>query len=441
MIPSTSLGAGGSATHADVDPAVRRTQLRRAVLASAVGTSIEWYDFYLYGSAAALVFPQKFFPAADPYTGMILAFSTNFVGFASRPVGAAIFGHYGDRIGRKASLIATLLLMGIATAAIGLVPDYAHIGIWSPICLTFGRMLQGIGVGGEWGGSVLLAAEWGSKKHRGFVASWPHIGAPMGLVLANGALALSSAWTSEASFVEWGWRIPFLFSLVLIAIGFYIRIGVTETPSFQKLRAEGQVLKAPVAETIRNHWKTVLAAMFLRTSQQTAFFIFTNYVLIYCTQALGLARGGILTSVSLAAMFSCFTIPLFGWLSDRIGRRQVTAIGCALMLVFPFLWFGLLNTKSAALIFVAMLIALPVHDMQYGPQAAFIAESFPSRVRYTGSSLGYQLSSITAGGPAPLVAVWLYQTYRTSNAIAVYLLIASVISLLCVRLLPSPHSD
>ena len=424
-----------------LDPAARRSQLRRAIVASAVGTSIEWYDFYLYGTAAALVFPQKFFPASDPFMGTLLSYSTYFVGFVSRPLGAAIFGYFGDRLGRKVSLIATLMLMGVATAGIGLVPGYDQIGMWGAVLLTFGRMLQGIGVGGEWGGSVLLAAEWSEKRHRGFVTSWPHIGAPVGLVLANGAFALASAYTTNAQFLDWAWRIPFLASVVLIAIGFYIRTGVKETPAFQKMKSEGQLSKAPVSETVKGHWRPVLLVMFLRTSQQTAFFIFTNYILAYGTSALGMARGTILGYVSGAAVLSIATVPFFGWLSDRVGRRRLTTIACVVMLVFPFVWFGLLNTKSASLVFLAILLSMPVHDMQYGPQAALIAESFPSHVRYTGASLGYQLSSITAGGPAPIVALFLYQTFGSSTPIAVYLMICSVISLVCVRLLPSGQYD
>ncbi len=430
------MSAGATPLEA-LDPARRKSQLRRAIVASAVGTSIEWYDFYLYGSAAVLVFPHKFFPASDPFTGALLSYSTYFVGFVSRPIGAAIFGHYGDRLGRKISLIATLMLMGLATAGIGLVPGYDQIGIWGAVLLTFGRLLQGIGVGGEWGGSVLLAAEWSEKKHRGFVTSWPHIGAPVGLVLANGALALASYVSTEQGFLDWAWRLPFVASVVLIAIGLYIRTGVEETPSFQKMKDDGAVSKAPVPEAIRGHWRPVLLVMFLRTSQQTAFFIFTNYILSYGTQALGLARGTILGYVSGAALLSIVTVPYFGWLSDRIGRRRITAIGCGVMLVFPFVWFGLLNTREAGLVFLAILLSMPVHDMQYGPQAALIAESFPSRVRYTGASLGYQLASITAGGPAPIVALFLYQTYGTSTAIAVYLAITAVISLACVWMLPS----
>ncbi len=415
--------------------------MRRAIVASAVGTSIEWYDFYLYGAAAALVFPEKFFPASDPFMGTLLSYSTYLVGFVSRPVGAAIFGHFGDRLGRKVSLIATLLLMGIATAGIGLVPGYDQIGMWGAVLLTVGRMLQGIGVGGEWGGSVLLAAEWSEKRHRGFVTSWPHIGVPVGLVLANGALALASAYTTNDEFLDWAWRIPFLASVVLIAIGLFIRTGVKETPAFQKMKSEGQLSKAPVSETVSRHWRPVLLVMFLRTSQQTAFFIFTNYILAYGTSALGMARDTILGYVSGAALLSLVTIPFFGWLSDRIGRRRLTTIACVVMLVFPFVWFGLLDTKSAGLVFLAILLSMPVHDMQYGPQAALIAESFPSNVRYTGASLGYQLASITAGGPAPLVALYLYQTFGSSTPIAFYLVICSVISLVCVRLLPSGQYD
>lgn len=424
-----------------LDPSARRSQLRRAIVASAVGTSIEWYDFYLYGSAAVLIFPQKFFPAADPFVGTLLSYSTYFVGFVSRPLGAAIFGHFGDRMGRKVSLIATLMLMGIATAGIGLVPGYDQIGIWGAVLLTFGRLLQGIGVGGEWGGSVLLAAEWSERKHRGFVTSWPHIGAPVGLVLANGALALASAMSTEQGFLDYAWRIPFLASVVLIAIGLYIRTGVKETPAFQKMKSEGQLSRAPVSETVKGHWRPVLLVMFLRTSQQTAFFIFTNYILQYGTSALGMARGTVLGYVSGAAVLSIFTVPFFGWLSDRVGRRRLTTVACVVMLVFPFVWFGLLDTKSAGLVFLAILLSMPVHDMQYGPQAALIAESFPSHVRYTGASLGYQLSSITAGGPAPIVALFLYETFKSSTPIALYLVVCSVISLVCVRLLPSGQHE
>ena len=409
------------------------------MIASAIGTSIEWYDFFLYGVAAALVFPQKFFPRADPYMGALLSFSTYFVGFAARPVGAAIFGHFGDRIGRKTSLIATLLLMGFSTAAIGLVPDYDHIGIWGAVLLTICRVMQGIGVGGEWGGSVLMSAEWGDRRRRGFLTSWTQFAAPAGMVLANGTLSFMT-YVSGDAFLFWGWRVPFLLSLVLVAVGFYIRIGILETPVFARLRAGGRIERAPVAEVLRRHWREVVLTALVRTGQQTPFYIFTTYVLTYATQTLKLDRSTVLNFVMLQALMSLVTIPLFGHLSDVIGRRRVTAIGCVAMMVWPFAYFWLLDTRSLGLVFLAILLGLPIQDLQYGPQAALIAESFPARLRYSGSSLGYQLASITAGGPAPIVAIWLFKRFGSSSAIAAYVSIAAMISLVALWRLPDYSS-
>jgi metabolite-proton symporter len=424
-----------ASVRAQLDEAQQRQQMIRAMVASAVGTSIEWYDFFLYGVAAALVFPQKYFPQSDPFVGTLLSFSTYFVGFAARPLGAAIFGHFGDRLGRKASLIATLAMMGVSTMAIGLIPDYATIGIWGAVLLTLGRVIQGIGVGGEWGGSVLLAGEWTNPKQRGFSTSWAQFGAPAGMVLANGAVALMTMWTTNDQFLQWGWRVPFLLSFVLIFIGLYIRLGIFETPVFSKLKEVGRVAKAPVVEVLRWNWREVILTALLRTSQQTSFYIFTTYVLLYATQQLGLARTTVLGFVMIQSLLSMSVIPFFGHLSDRFGRRPIIGIGCVAMMIWPFIYFSLLDTKSIGWVFVAILFALPIQDLQYGPQAAFISESFPGSRRYSGASLGYQLASITAGGPAPLVAVWLYQTYRTSTAIAVYLALTGVISLICVFLL------
>jgi metabolite-proton symporter len=424
-----------ASVRAQFDEAQQRQQMIRAMVASAVGTSIEWYDFFLYGVAAALVFPQKYFPQSDPFVGTLLSFSTYFVGFAARPLGAVIFGHFGDRLGRKASLIATLAMMGVSTMAIGLIPDYATIGIWGAVLLTLGRVIQGIGVGGEWGGSVLLAGEWTNPKQRGFSTSWAQFGAPAGMVLANGAVALMTMWTTNDQFLQWGWRVPFLLSFVLIFIGLYIRLGIFETPVFSKLKEVGRVAKAPVLEVLRWNWREVILTALLRTSQQTSFYIFTTYVLLYATQQLGLARATVLGFVMIQSLLSMSVIPFFGHLSDRFGRRPIISIGCVAMMIWPFIYFSLLDTKSIGWVFVAILFALPIQDLQYGPQAAFISESFPGSRRYSGASLGYQLASITAGGPAPLVAVWLYQTYRTSTAIAVYLALTGVISLICVFLL------
>jgi metabolite-proton symporter len=418
-----------------VDDAERKRQIVRAVVAAAVGTSIEWYDFFLYGVAAALVFPQKFFPGSDPYTGSLLSFSTYFVGFAARPVGAAIFGHIGDRVGRKSSLIATLLLMGISTACIGLVPGYDRIGIWGGVLLTIFRALQGIGVGGEWGGSVLLTAEWGEGRRRGFLTSWTQFAAPAGMVLANGALAAMTAISGDA-FLDWGWRIPFLLSFVLVGIGFYIRTGILETPVFARIQSEGRVERTPVGQVLRHNWREVILTALLRTGQQTPFYIFTTYVLSYGTQVLGFSRGLLLNFVMLQALVSMCDIPVLGHLSDVAGRRRMTAIGGFLMIVFPFVYFSLLDTRSVWLVFLAIFVALPVQDLQYAPQAALIAESFPGRLRYSGASLGYQLASISAGGPAPIVALWLFQRYHTSAAVAAYMSASAIVSLIALRLLP-----
>ena len=407
----------------------------KAVVASAVGTTIEWYDFFLYGVAAALVFPKIFFPSSDPFTGTLLAFSTYFVGFVARPFGAAFFGHYGDRLGRKAALIATLLLMAIATTGIGLVPCYDRIGFWGAVLLVIGRVLQGVGVGGEWGGSVLMAGEWTDPKRRGFTTSWAQFGAPAGMVLANGALAIMTYTTSEEAFLSWGWRVPFLLSLTLVAVGLYIRIGILETPVFESLKAKGKVERAPVVEVLRKNWREVILTALLRTGQQTPFYIFTTYILTYGTQALGLTRGFVLNLVMLQALVSMATIPWFGHLSDLFGRRTITAIGCLVMIVFPFVYFGMLDTRVTALIALAIVLGLPLHDLQYGPQAAYIAEAFPGSLRYSGASLGYQLASITAGGPAPIVALYLFETYKTSMAVATYVSVTAVISLICVWLM------
>ncbi len=404
----------------------------RAVVASAVGTTIEWYDFFLYGIAAALVFPRVFFPASDPFTGTLLAFSTFFVGFVARPFGAVIFGHYGDRLGRKAALIATLLLMGLATIGIGLVPGYDAIGIWAALFLIFGRVLQGIGVGGEWGGSVLLAGEWTDPARRGFTTSWAQFGAPAGLVLANGALAAMSSVTTEEQFLRWGWRVPFLASVLLIVVGMYIRLGIHETPVFARLKAQGKIERAPVLEVMRKNWREVILTALLRSGQQTPFYIFTTYILSYGTQTLGLSRSTVLSLVMLTALLSLVTIPLFGHLSDKVGRRRLTALGCAAMTIFPFVYFEMLDTGAIFWIAIAILVSEPIHDLQYGPQAAFIAESFPGSLRYSGASLGYQLASITAGGPAPIVALYLYETFKTSTAIAAYIALTAIVSLICV---------
>lgn len=406
-----------------------RRQLRRAVIASTVGTSIEWYDFFLYGTAAGLVFGKLYFPKADPLVGTLEAFLTFFVGFVARPIGAAFFGHFGDRIGRKATLIATLMFMGIATFLIGLVPTYASIGIWGAIILTFLRFMQGIGVGGEWGGSVLMSLEWSHRSgRRGFFASWPQFGVPTGGFLASLMVLIFSAATGP-NFAVWGWRIPFLLSIVLVGVGIYIRLGILETPLFTKLIEQQRIERQPVAQTFRLNLKEVILSALVRTSEQAPFYVFTAFVFSYGTTVLGQSRDTLLYLVMFAYAVSFFTTPFFGHLSDRVGRKRMYEIGAVTMGIFGFVYFALLDSRIPVWIAVAVIISLIPHDMQYGPQAALIAESFTGRIRYSGASLGYQLASITAGGPAPLIATWLFSTYRSGTAIAVYIAICAIVTL------------
>jgi MFS family permease len=404
-----------------------RRQLVRAVVASAVGTSIEWYDFFLYGFAASTIFAKLFFPTSDPTTGLLLSLGTYFGGFAARPIGAAIFGHYGDRIGRKATLIITLISMGVATALVGLVPAYDRIGIWGGILLTLLRLAQGISVGGEWGGSVLLATEWGRPRggRRGFLGSWPQFGVPVGLVLGYTALQVFQPLDPV-----WGWRIPFLLSIVMAAIGLYIRLGILETPVFTKLLAENKVERVPVREVIVRNWREIVLSALLRTGQQAPFYIFTVFVLTYATKTLGFAASDVYLYVIVAGIVSLFTVPFWGYISDLVGRRRLYIVGAVAMVGWSFVYWPLLDTRVPALVFLAIVLAAPIHDIQYGPQATFIAESFTGRLRYSGASLGYQLASVTAGGPAPLIAVWLYATYKSSLAIAVYMAVCALISVI-----------
>jgi metabolite-proton symporter len=429
--------AMATATFGALPEAEHSAQLRKAVIASTVGTAIEWYDFFLYGTAAGLVFGKLFFPNQDPLSATLLSFGTYFVGFAARPVGAAIFGHYGDRIGRKATLIATLMFMGLATFFVAFVPTYASIGIWGAIILTALRALQGIGVGGEWGGSVLLAMEWSrTQGQRGLVASWPQFGVPCGLLLSTLAVAVFSAWLSGDQFAAWGWRIPFALSIVLVGIGLWIRLGILETPVFQQLLDTNKIEKAPTVEVIKKQPKEIILSALLRMSEQAPFYIFTAFVFSYTVGTLKMDRTFILSAVVVAACVSFFTIPIAGHLSDKIGRKKMYLIGVIAMGIYGFIYFGLIDTLAPAAIFIAIVVSLIPHDMQYGPQAALIAESFPPRLRYSGASLGYQLASIIAGGPAPIIATWLFATYKTGYAISAYILLCAVISLISAALMP-----
>ncbi|MDR0341910.1 MAG: MHS family MFS transporter [Nocardiopsaceae bacterium] len=412
-----------------------RAHRLRAIVASTVGTTIEWYDFFLYGTASALVFPAVFFPGSSAVNGILLSFATQAVGFGARPVGAIIFGHYGDRIGRKGTLIATLLLMGIATALMGVLPSYAAIGIGAPILLVVLRILQGIGVGGEWGGSVLLSMEWGSQRRRGFAASWPQVGVPIGLLLSTGLVKLFSAVAGD-SFNTWGWRIPFLLSLVLVVIGLYVRLRVRESPAFSQVRRQNAVIKLPVMQVLKEQPREIITSAFVRLSEQAPFYIFVTFVLAYGTDHLGMSKDSLLNDTLVAAAIGLVSVPLFGFISDLIGRRLMYGIGIVCMALFAFPYYGLLNTKTAGLALLAIVVSLIFHDMQYGPQAALIAESFGPATRYSGAGIGYQLASVIAGGPAPLIAAAILAATGSSTWISVYLIGCCVLALGALLLMP-----
>ena len=412
-----------------------RRQLRRAVIASTVGTAIEWYDFFLYSIVTGLIFAKLFFPNSDPLVGTLQAFLIYAVGFVARPIGAAIFGHYGDRIGRKSTLIATLLLMGLATFAVAFVPTYATIGIWGAVLLTILRFIQGVGVGGEWGGSVLMSMEWTrTNAHRGFAASWPQFGVPAGLFLAN-LVVLAFSQMSQEAFTSWGWRVPFALSIILVALGLYIRLRIMETPVFSKLVKEQKIERTPMLEVIKRQPKEIILSALLRMGEQAPFYIFTAFVFAYGVTTLKVSKDFLLTAVLVASVLSFFTIPFCGYLSDRIGRKRMYLIGAAVMAIFGFIYFGMLDTRNEVWIFIAIVLSLIPHDMMYGPQAALIAEAFTGRLRYSGASLGYQLASVIAGGPAPLIATALFARYNTGYAIAVYILFCAVLSLISTAML------
>ena len=439
---TTTRGANAPETRDDDRSIVK------VVFASLVGTAVEWYDFFLYGSAAALVFGTLFFPDADPVNATLLAFGTYAVGFAARPLGGIVFGHFGDRVGRKKMLIVALMMMGIATFAIGLLPTYASIGVMAPILLLVCRLAQGFAIGGEWGGAVLMSAEHGDDARRGYWASWPQAGVPLGNLLATGVLFFLAAVQSDADFEAWGWRIPFLLSAVLVLIGLYVRMQLEESPVYKEAQAEIAEKKhaeshMPLLEVIRTYPREVLIAMGMRMAENISYYIFTIVVLTYVTTYLDASTDLILQMLLIAAAVQFFMIPALGALSDRVGRRPLYLTGAIGVAAWSFVFFELIDSQSSGKVFLAVVVALFFHSLMYAPQAAFFTELFGTSVRYTGASVGYQLASIFAGALAPIIALKLLGDVDEKNttAVALYVTAASVISVTAVLLAKETKSS
>jgi MHS family shikimate/dehydroshikimate transporter-like MFS transporter len=428
MVTTTSARSTSTADGGDL------RSIRPVILASFIGTTIEWYDFFLYGTAAALVFNRLFFPNVDPVVGTLSSFGTFAVGFIARPFGGVVFGHYGDRHGRKAMLVYSLLIMGVATFLIGLLPTYDSIGIWAPVLLVVLRCAQGIGVGGEWGGAVLMAVEHSPSGRRGLSGSWPQMGVPAGLFLSTVVFAICSRSMSDEQFIAWGWRLPFLVSAALVVVGLFIRLAIMETPAFTNLSEAGKREKRPVVTALRTHRRSLLLAMGMRLAENGLFYVYTVFVLSYGPSQLGLERNTMLTGVTLAAMAGLVAIPLYGALSDRVGRRPVYLFGAGFSLLYAMPFFLLLETRSTAIAWLAIVVGVAVgHNAMYGPQAAYFSELFGASVRYSGASIAYQLASVVSGGLAPFIATALL-AWKGKEAVAAYMMVLAAITLVSTYL-------
>ena len=426
--------AAASPTSAAIGHA--RANKGRLATASMVGTTLEWYDFTVYNTLAALVFNHLFFPSVDPLVGTILALSTYAVGYVSRPLGGFVFGNLGDKIGRRAVLVLTLVVMGLTTGLMGVLPTYASIGIWSPVLLVALRFVQGVALGGEWAGAVLLSVEHGDQRKRGLNASWTQVGPSFGTLIATGLIALITLSISPDDFLAWGWRLPFVLSLVLVGFGLWVRRGVEETPMFEAMQHSARQAEMPIAEVFRSHWRNLLVAGGSRIGSDVLYALMVVFTLTYVTGTLHLSRPLALTAVLAGTACNALTVPLFGALSDKLGRRPVYGFGVLCGAIWAYGFFVLLNTSHPALIVLSVVIGLVIHAIMYGPQAAFVTEQFPTRVRYAGSSLAYTLAGILGGGFAPLIIVTLYKTYGTTLSVSLYVtvaLAATAIALLAAR--------
>ncbi|MDQ3965276.1 MAG: MHS family MFS transporter [Actinomycetota bacterium] len=389
------------------ESAGQTSDVRQVLGASFIGTAIEWYDFFIYGTAATLVFGQLFFPIGDPLINTLSALGTFAVGILVRPLGGIIFGHFGDRLGRKSMLVLTLTMMGAATFLIGLLPTFESIGVLAPILLVTLRIIQGLGLGGEWGGAALMSVEYAPEDKRGYFGSWPQMGVPAGLVLANGVFLAVASLPNE-QFLAWGWRVPFLLSIILIGVGLFIRVRLLETPAFREVQESHTEAQMPIVDVFRNYPKNVFLAIGARVASDGAFYVFTIFILDYATRTLGLPRPTILLGIVVASIIELFTIPAAGVISDRTGRRPIYLVGTVLMLILAYPYFLLIQTGSIILVLLASVLGLSIaHAMMYGPMTAYFAELFGARVRYSGVSIGYQLAGIIGGGAGPLISTYL----------------------------------
>ena len=421
--------AAGTSAHAGKDVPVRKL-----AVASTIGTIIEAYDFVLYGTVAALVFDKLFFPNAEPVIATLASFATFGVGFLARPVGGVIFGHFGDKVGRKKMLVLALVIMGVATVAIGALPGYASIGIWAPILLVALRLIQGAALGGEWGGAVLMVTEYAPKHRRGFYGSWPQIGFAGGLAISTSIIWIMSSTLSDAAFESWGWRVPFFASALLVAIGLYIRLQIEETPAFSELEERQEREKAPAVEVVKEHRQNLVRAIGMRFSENITFYMLITFSLTYGEDELGISRNTLLAAIVICAVISCFVIPFYGAWTDRVGRRKVFLWGAIASIACALAYFPVLQTGSPLLIILAFVIVMnTAHDMQYAAESTYFAEMFPTRVRYTGISISAQVGGVFAGAFAPLIAtalldvsgIWLVTAYFAAmcsvSAVAAYL--------------------
>lgn len=415
--------------------------MRKILIASLTGSVIEWFDFFLYGTVAALVFNQIFFVSDDPAIGLILSYASFALTFFIRPFGGVLFSHIGDRIGRKKTLVLTLSLMGIATMAIGLLPSYHTIGIWAPILLIFFRLLQGIGIGGEWGGALLLAVEYAPKEKRGFFGSVPQVGIPIGMVLGTLVLSLMTLLPDE-QFLEWGWRIPFILSALLVVLGLWIRNGIDETPAFKAVQKEGKVPKMPIIDTLRYHWREVLIAIGAKFVETAPFYIFSTFIVSYATLNLGFSKTTTLTAVMVASVITSILIPIMGAFSDRVGRKKLYVVGTIVMILYMFPYFWMVNQGSVLLLVIATILGLGVI---WAPITAvlgtFFSEIFAPEIRYTGVTLGYQIGAALAGGTAPLIAVTFLSYFDSYVPIAIYIMLTGVISLVAIAFAKNKKSS